>query len=184
MCGSQVELEQFAFPVDYLKMKNDKARTRTAAKSRLLEPTLFVASLIICAISVGCSRQENKPQSAPTANTSGTGTNKANSGRQVFEVRGVVQEVHASEKEVVIKHEEIPNYMPAMTMPFEVKNTNELAGLSTNDQVSFKMIVTDDDGWIENVKKIGVADVTSQAQPVRPKTRLVRDVQPLSVGDK
>ncbi|HEX7861984.1 MAG TPA: SCO family protein [Verrucomicrobiae bacterium] len=102
----------------------------------------------------------------------------------VFEVRGVVTKIEAAEKKVVIKHEEIPNYMPAMTMPFDVKNTNELAGISTNDQVSFKMIVTDDDGWIENIKKIGVADVTSQAQPVRPKTRLVRDVQPLSVGDK
>ena len=142
-----------------------------------------MASLVICAIAVGCSRQENKPQSAPAANTSGTGTSQANSGRQVFEVRGVVQEVRANEKEIVIKHEEIPNYMPAMTMPFEVKNTNELAGLAPNDQVSFRMIVTDTEGWIENVKKTGV-DTTSQGQQPRPKTRLVREVEPLEVGDK
>jgi protein SCO1/2 len=70
-----------------------------------------------------------------------------------------------------------------MTMPFNVKNTNELAGLATNDQVSFTMIVTEDDGWIENIKKIGV-DTNSLAVKERPKVRVVRDVEPLAIGDK
>ncbi len=38
--------------------------------------------------------------------------------------------------------------MPAMTMPFEVKNTNELRGLQPGDAVAFRMTVTDTDGWI------------------------------------
>jgi protein SCO1/2 len=45
------------------------------------------------------------------------------------------------------------------------------------------MIVTDVEGWIENIKKTGV-DTTSQGQQPRPKTRLVREVKPLEVGDK
>ena len=40
-------------------------------------------------------------------------------------------------------------YMVAMTMDFDVKNTNDLTGLAPNDQVTFSMIVTEDDGWIE-----------------------------------
>jgi protein SCO1/2 len=111
-------------------------------------------------------------------------TNAASaSERQVFQVRGVVQEVRLADNEVVIKHEEIPNFMPAMTMPFEVKNTNELTGLAPNDQVTFSMIVTEDDGWIENVKKTGV-DATSQGQQPRPSTRVVREVEALAVGDQ
>src|SRR5688572_1341198 len=189
MCGSQVELEQFAFPVDYLKMTNDKAGSDTSrtGKSREVRKPAFLALLflIVFATTAGCSRQEATDRAGASTGSQTTGaTNSADkSGRQVFEVRGVVQEVKASEKEIVIKHEEIPNYMPAMTMPFEVKNTNELAGLAPNDQVSFRMIVTDTEGWIENVKKTGV-DTTSQGQQPRPKTRLVREVEPLEVGDK
>jgi protein SCO1/2 len=102
-------------------------------------------------------------------------------GRREFQVKGVVRELRPEEKEVVIKHEEIPDYMAAMTMTFEVKEAEALQGLSTNDQVSFTMIVTERDGWIENIRKIGVE--TNAAPAARPSTRIVRDVDPLVVGD-
>jgi protein SCO1/2 len=98
-------------------------------------------------------------------------------------VRGVIQELKPQDNEVVIRHEAIPNYMPAMTMEFEVKNKNELNGLATNDQVSFTMIVTETDGWIENLQKVGIS---SNAPPAGPsaQVRVVRDVPELNVGDK
>jgi hypothetical protein len=39
------------------------------------------------------------------------------------EVKGRIIEIDAAEKSVRIAHEEIPDYMPAMTMPFSVKST-------------------------------------------------------------
>lgn len=139
----------------------------------------------LCGLLAGCAGQD---QTGPEAENRGT-TNEAvtapepdEPGRQVFQVRGVVKEVKPGESRVVINHEEIPDYMPAMTMPFDVRDTNELAGIAPGDQVKFSMIVTEDDGWIENVEKIGVADPTTQ-QPERRKYRLVREVEPLSVGD-
>src|SRR5712672_2996844 len=68
---------------------------------------------------------------------------------QFFQVKGIVQAINVTDKTVMIKHEEIPGYMPAMTMPFEVKTTNELAGLAPGDSVGFRMVVTDTEGWIE-----------------------------------
>jgi protein SCO1 len=127
-------------------------------------------------IFAGCS----KPKEESAAGTSTGG--QAATNRQIFQVKGVIQEIKLADKEAVIRHEEIPNYMPAMTMSLEVKDTNELTGLAAGDQITFNMVVTDDDGWIENLKKIGVTNLT--AAPSRPSTRLVRDVQPLSVGDK
>jgi hypothetical protein len=55
---------------------------------------------------------------------------------------------------VRIKHEEIPGYMAAMTMSFEARDTNELAGLEAGDHVAFRMLVTDDDGWIDQLRKL------------------------------
>src|SRR5262245_45383022 len=67
--------------------------------------------------------------------------------QHAFQVKGVVSSVKPGEKTVEIRHEEIPGYMPAMTMPFEVRDTNELAGLQPGDSVAFRMLVTDTDGW-------------------------------------
>lgn len=141
----------------------------------------------LCVLFVGCAPQENsEPEVAtnPQSSTVTTRTNLAEDTRQVFQVRGVVKELKLDEKKVSITHEEIPDYMPAMTMPFEVRDTNELAGISSGDQVKFTMIVTEKDGWIENIEKIGVADPSSLPQPAkRPEFRLVREVEPLEEGD-
>ena len=114
------------------------------------------ASLILAVATLltACSSKEAEtpaPAAAATASAAPT-----NSERRVFQVRGVVKEIKDTNT-VSIAHEEIPDYMVAMTMDFDVKNTNDLTGLAPNDQVTFSMIVTEDDGWIENVRKIGAA---------------------------
>ena len=99
----------------------------------------------------------------------------------MFQTRGVVERLEADGKTVRVKHEDIPGYMKAMTMPFEVKDTNELTGLAAGDTISFRMIVTEDDGWIDQVRKLDVP--RTNAPPTTGKFRLVRDVEPLEVGD-
>lgn len=39
-------------------------------------------------------------------------------------------------------------------MDFDVKDKRELSGLKPGDAVAFRMVVTKDDGWIENVRKL------------------------------
>jgi protein SCO1 len=75
-------------------------------------------------------------------------------GPKTFEVRGQVRSLDISSKVVRITHEEIPNYMPAMTMPFSVKEPELLEGLATGDNVQFQLIVTADDSWIAHIQKI------------------------------
>src|ERR1051326_8917188 len=99
---------------------------------------------------------------------------------QTFQVKGVVQEIMPARNQVKIKHEEIPDYMAAMTMVFDVKDGKELAGLQPGDTVEFRMLVTDKDGWIDRLKKLN----TAPAPPPIESFRRVREVEPLSVGDK
>jgi protein SCO1 len=86
--------------------------------------------------------------------------------RQVFEVKGVVKELKPNGKTAAIAHEEIPNYMDAMTMDFDVKNKRELEGLKPGDSIAFRMVVTKDDGWIENVRKLPPAAPTNASQVI------------------
>ena len=56
-------------------------------------------------------------------------------------------------KTVVIYHEEIPGYMQAMAMPFQVKDPSLLEGVKPGDQVHFSYIVTQEKSWIESMEK-------------------------------
>jgi protein SCO1 len=109
-------------------------------------------------------------------------TASASTNAQIFQVKGVVVELLPAEKSVRIQHEEIPGYMDAMTMPFEVKDTNELAGLNAGDAVSFRMLVTENDGWIDQIKKLDGPKPVNTLPP-NASIRIVRDVDPLNPGD-
>lgn len=127
----------------------------------------------LAAVFVGCDRQ---PRIVTTARAASTNS----APRQVFQVKGTVVEVQAADKSVEIQHEDIPGYMKAMTMPFDVKNTNELTGLGAGDKVTFQMIVLTNDAWIENIR---VTQKSVKGAPTRGPFRVVRDVEPLEVGD-
>src|SRR5882672_4131756 len=97
----------------------------------------------------GCGR-------APEAPSQGGSVAPPNTHQKTFQVKGAVIAVKPKEKSIEIKHEEIPGYMPAMTMPFDVRDTNELAGLQPGDSVSFRMLVTDTEGWIDQIRKLAI----------------------------
>jgi len=116
--------------------------------------------------------------------STGKGTNVTSSlpaDAKTFQVKGVVKEVLATNSQVRIEHEKIPDYMDAMTMLFDVKDTNELAGLAPGDNISFRMIVTEDDGWIDRVTRLGITTPVVANPP--DSFRRAREVEPLKVGD-
>jgi protein SCO1/2 len=134
---------------------------------------LFGIGLALAAGSCGKkSPEETAPSTVATA---------AQSTQQVFQVKGVVIELHPEEKSIRIKHEEIPGYMAAMTMSFDVRDTNELVGLEAGDTVTFRMTVTDIDGWIDQIKKLNIPRMNTL--PTSGPFRFVRDVEPLNIGD-
>jgi len=84
---------------------------------------------------------------------------------QNYAVKGVVRELKPDGRTVVIRHEEIPGYMEAMTMPFRVRDTNELRGITSGDALSFRLNVTDDASWIDQVNRTGSSGVIEAPKP-------------------
>jgi protein SCO1/2 len=83
-------------------------------------------------------------------------------------VKGVVEQIKADDKTIVVRHEAITNYMDAMTMPFKVKETKELAGMQAGDEISFRLQVTSTESWIDGIVKTGARlpkETNSSAQP-------------------
>lgn len=127
--------------------------------------------VVIGGLTSSCEKAlESAPASVPVQTST----------QQVFQVKGLVIAVKPREKTIEIKHEAVPGYMPAMTMPFDVKDTNELAGLQPGQRVSFRLLVTDTEGWIDRIQKLGEA---TNSIPANSSIRLARDVEPLQLGD-
>ena len=78
---------------------------------------------------------------------------------QTFPAQGVVKEIAADGRTVVIAHQAIAGYMAAMTMPFKVREPGELAGLQPGDKVRFRLQVMDTESWVEGISKIGHAPI-------------------------
>ena len=107
-------------------------------------------------------------------------TTTAQTNQEIHSAIGVVIEVAPAEKRVTIKHDAVPGYMQAMTMPFDVKDTNELTGLAPGDAVSFRIVIQDDYGWIDQIRKTGKKiNIAVTSTPFRS----AHDVDPLNEGD-
>ena len=76
---------------------------------------------------------------------------KAKTNVQFFAVTGVVKEVNSQGRTVVVSHDEVPGYMPAMTMSFGVRETNELAGIGVSNHIKFRLNVVSDTSWIDQI---------------------------------
>lgn len=91
---------------------------------------------------VGCGRSANPGEAA-----------------EHYETRGVVRGFSPDRSTIEIQHENIPGFMPSMTMPFVAREAKQIADLRTGDPISFRMTVTKKDFWIDNVKKVRREDV-------------------------
>lgn len=138
---------------------------------KLSGKSIWSAGGVILAVGLVACRDKTAP--AKSSATLGVATN--------YYVKGVVKQLKPDGVTALIAHEEIPDYMPAMTMPLKVKDTKELAGIKTNDLVHFRMVIKPEDAWIDQVTRIGSATQTNT--PFGRDFRPVREVEILKVGD-
>jgi len=129
---------------------------------------LLLAGILILELSCGRSAE------VPAASTKSA----AGKSNQVFEVKGVIKELKPDGKTAEIRHEAITNYMPAMVMSFEAKEPKELVGLKAGDQVKFRMTVTEDDFWIDQIQKLTVGN-PNQLPSKAGVFHFSRDLEPL-----
>ena len=80
----------------------------------------------------------------------------------------MVRELKEDGRSVVVRHEAITNYMVAMTMPFRVREPRELLGLSAGDEITFHLRVTEDESWIESVRRTGRSQRETNPPPATP----------------
>jgi protein SCO1/2 len=97
------------------------------------------------------------------------------SGRQAatHEVSGMVVEVKASDRVLIVSHDPIPGVMPAMIMPFDVRDGDALRDLTPGTIVRFTLRLDAGDAYAEDVQVVPYRSVEQDPLAVR-RLRLLR----------
>src|SRR5262245_39916866 len=70
-------------------------------------------------------------------------------------VHGKITAIEAPRKQVILNHDEIKGFMPAMVMPYDVRDVKELDGLQPGDIVDTTLVVVSNGAYLTGFKKVG-----------------------------
>ena len=86
-----------------------------------------------------------------------------------YTLQGQVLALEPARKQVTLKHEEIKGFMPAMTMPYEVREATALDGLAPGDLINATLVVYSNGAYISGIRKVGTAPLEKPpADPPAP----------------
>lgn len=87
---------------------------------------------------ISCSRNEQKQTDLVT-----------------FPLKGEIVEIDTTKSRLMVAHEEIPDYMMAMTMPFKIKNPDLFHDLEVGDTITATLAVSRTESWLETITVVG-----------------------------
>lgn len=116
-----------------------RQESQAARARRVLTALLCVAIVIVC----------------PAQNQSGI---------THYRVYGIVLGVDREHNSFIASIREIPGFMSAMTMPFSVRDPQQLASLRQGEIIDFTLAVSKDASWAENIRRHIFVDGDREAQ--------------------
>ena len=96
----------------------------------------------------------------------------------IYQLKGQVLFVRAASREILVKHEDIPGFMPAMSMTYTVKDPAVLDGVAAGDVITATLHVSDTLGWLSDIVKTGTAPIEPGSPTKIPAAAGVHVLQP------
>jgi len=97
-----------------------------------------------------------------------------------YQLVGQVLAVRPETSEILVRHEDIKGFMPAMTMPYRVKDAALLQGRAAGDLITATLTVEPELAWLSAITKTGTAPLPEDAPTKIP---AAAGVQLLKPGD-
>src|SRR5262245_3068964 len=101
------------------------------------------------------------------------------SATRTYQLTGQILVVKPETSEVLVKHENIPGFMPAMTMPYRVNDPALIKERAAGDLITATLKVTADGGaYLSAITKTGAAPLPEDARTTIPAAANVQLLQP------
>ena len=88
---------------------------------------------------------------------------------RTYQLKGQILAINQARQELTVKHADIPEFMPAMTMPYKVRDGNLLKGRTPGELIAATLVVEDSDAYLRSITHEGVAALPEE----RPETRVM-----------
>jgi protein SCO1/2 len=89
-----------------------------------------------------------------------------------YPLKGQVVAKDTTRQELTVKHEDIPGFMPGMTMPFKVPDQAEFGSVVPGDLVNATLVVSENTGYLVDVTKTGSAPLPPESKS-GPRPRII-----------
>ena len=73
---------------------------------------------------------------------------------QTFQAHGIVETVEVEQGSIAIAHDEIPDFMQAMTMTFKVPHPIMLKNIQPGDEVNFSLMLARDGLYLVTIEPV------------------------------
>ena len=104
--------------------------------------TILIAIILVLGILAACG---------PSHSTQKTGTKGENASAKRYQLTGRVVSIDKPARSINVDGDEIPGFMAAMTMPYQVKDAAVLEKLSPGDQIKAEIVVGNEGAYLENI---------------------------------
>ena len=107
-----------------------------------------------------------------------TGACSPSAPAKTYQLTGQILGIRPEAREMLVKHDDIKGFMPAMTMPYKVKDLSLLEGRVAGDLITATLEVGKTDAVLTAVTKTGHADIAPT-----PATQTLSPIKVLTEGD-
>jgi len=69
-----------------------------------------------------------------------------------LELKGQILAIDQARQEITVSHADIPGFMPAMTMPYKVRDVNLLKGRTPGELIGATLVVEESDAYLQSIR--------------------------------
>lgn len=96
-----------------------------------------------------------------------------------YQLQGQILDVRPNTNEVLVRHEDIPGFMPAMTMSYKVEDAKLLAGKQPGDLITATLVVGETEAHLSKIDKTGHAAVENAGGPPITDSQILKPGEPV-----
>ena len=137
---------------------------RRSTKRSRLGPHLFVLLLLSAMATTSACRNPAPPAT------------------RTYQLKGQIVAIDPARQELTVKHDDIAGFMPAMTMPYTVRDPNLMKGRTAGELITATLVVEESTGYLSAITHEGTAPLSGE-KPAAPATKLLSAGEPVRDAD-
>ena len=91
-----------------------------------------------------------------------------------YQLQGQILDIKPETSEVLVRHGDIPGFMPAMTMPYKVEDPKVLSGKEPGDLITATLVVGETEAHLSKIDKTGHAAIVDATAPAITESQILK----------